>query len=140
MGVPYTTTDIPYMSLSLRHARVDGHPGERDKATRLDSCERRHLRNLLSNPISCHSERSEESKVFGAGQHSLVDRDFRFLTSLRFVRNDSVGRPPLADAGLCSIPLRGNSLCERGGQPETTLWEACPLFRYEAGSTLVGAA
>ena len=45
--------------------------------------------NLLQSSIICHSERSEESKAFHPRQYSFVERGFRFLTPLRYVRNDS---------------------------------------------------
>ena len=38
----------------------------------------------------CHSERSEESKVFAYGHRSFADRGFGFFTLLRSVQNDSV--------------------------------------------------
>ena len=41
-------------------------------------------------PYECHSERSEESKVFAYGHRSFADRDFGFFTPLRSVQNDSV--------------------------------------------------
>ena len=73
------------------------------------SCLRRPLRNLLRSSVICHSERSEESKAFHPSQCSFVGRGFRFLTSLRYVRNDSRPASSRDDTRSYSkVPLRRN--------------------------------